>query len=63
MPSIVKKKDNRIQKHYTSEQSIAPDIYYVIVYGIIILRRFSESVTPQSGDGSVKSDNSGEKRW
>jgi len=34
------------------------------VYGIfIILRRFSESATPQSGGGSFKSDNNGEKRW
>ncbi|XP_036142299.1 calcium/calmodulin-dependent protein kinase type 1 isoform X1 [Monomorium pharaonis] len=30
---------------------------------IKVLRRFSESATPQSGDGSLKSDSSGEKRW
>ncbi|KAL0128374.1 hypothetical protein PUN28_003576 [Cardiocondyla obscurior] len=30
---------------------------------IKVLRRFSESATPQSGGGSLTSDNSGEKRW
>ncbi|KYM77952.1 Calcium/calmodulin-dependent protein kinase type 1 [Atta colombica] len=30
---------------------------------IKVLRRFSESATPQSGGGSLKSDSSGEKRW
>ncbi|XP_066582376.1 calcium/calmodulin-dependent protein kinase type 1 isoform X1 [Prorops nasuta] len=30
---------------------------------IKVLRRFSERVTPQSGDGSLKLDSSGEKGW
>ncbi|XP_029167611.1 calcium/calmodulin-dependent protein kinase type 1-like isoform X1 [Nylanderia fulva] len=30
---------------------------------IKVLRRFSESATPQSGGGSLRSDSSGEKRW
>ncbi|CAD6221294.1 GSCOCG00005133001-RA-CDS [Cotesia congregata] len=30
---------------------------------IKVLRRFSETVTPQSGDGPIKSSNSGERGW
>ena len=29
----------------------------------IVIRRFSESVTRQSGDGPLKSDNSGDGQW
>lgn len=38
-------------------------IIYMIVYGVIVIRRFSETVTPQSGDGPLKSDSSGERGW
>lgn len=52
-----------LEKESLSKLSVNINMHHVILCDIVILRRFSERVTPQSGDGLLKSDSSGETGW